>query len=239
MHDVPFDVCVVTYGNTADRVIPGLRSCDELLVHDNSSDNLGFGAGANAAARRGRHPFILFVNPDGDLDASTVAKLEMTLTRHGVVGAAADQTPSREAAGRRMRALAPGVHWLSAACLAVRRDAFECVGGFDERLFMYAEDVDLSLRLAKLGELLQVNDAVFRHDENNPNRYRFRMQHLNFRNWLTVLNWHGHRGVLPVIMSAALLMLRGRFSMALPRLTGATAFMLQTKRWPPAPQRDV
>lgn len=41
--------------------------------------------------------------------------------------------------------------WLSGSCLAVRRSAFEQIGGFDDGFFMYFEDVDLGFRLGKNG----------------------------------------------------------------------------------------
>lgn len=43
--------------------------------------------------------------------------------------------------------------WLSGSCLLMRWSAFESIGGFDERYFMYMEDVDLGDRLGKAGWL--------------------------------------------------------------------------------------
>ena len=43
------------------------------------------------------------------------------------------------------------VGWLSGACLIVRKDAYDSIGGFDPSYFMYFEDVDLGARLSRAG----------------------------------------------------------------------------------------
>jgi N-acetylglucosaminyl-diphospho-decaprenol L-rhamnosyltransferase len=43
------------------------------------------------------------------------------------------------------------VGYAMGAFLAIRREAFEAIGGFDERQWMYAEDLDLCWRLARAG----------------------------------------------------------------------------------------
>jgi N-acetylglucosaminyl-diphospho-decaprenol L-rhamnosyltransferase len=56
------------------------------------------------------------------------------------------------------------VEWLSGAVICVRRTAFEELGGFDERLFLYSEDTDLCTRLRERGYVLRYEpSAVARH----------------------------------------------------------------------------
>ena len=58
------------------------------------------------------------------------------------------------------------VGWLSGSCLLVRRKAFDQITGFDERYFMYMEDVDLGDRLGQAGWLnVYVPDSEILHDK--------------------------------------------------------------------------
>jgi N-acetylglucosaminyl-diphospho-decaprenol L-rhamnosyltransferase len=52
------------------------------------------------------------------------------------------------------------VPWVLGAALAIRRSAFEAVGGFDEGFFMYGEEVDLCRRLTAAGFEIRYEPAA-------------------------------------------------------------------------------
>jgi GT2 family glycosyltransferase len=51
------------------------------------------------------------------------------------------------------------VDWVSGAFLAVRRTAFDGIGGFDESFFMFLEDVDLCWRMGQAGWVVAYEPA--------------------------------------------------------------------------------
>lgn len=63
------------------------------------------------------------------------------------------------------------VEQLTAACLLVRRSVFEAVGPFDERFFVYCEDVDWCLRAGGAGfRLMFVPDVEVVHEKSVTSR---------------------------------------------------------------------
>ena len=110
----------------------------------------------------------LIRDPDGSVYPS--ARHQPSLIRggmHAVVGPVWKTNPWT--AAYRQERLAPTerpVGWLSGACLLLRRDAFNHIGGFDERYFMYMEDVDLGYRLERAGrQNIYVPTAEILHDK--------------------------------------------------------------------------
>jgi N-acetylglucosaminyl-diphospho-decaprenol L-rhamnosyltransferase len=124
-----------------------------------------------AAAARWPHAGALgplVRDPDGSIYPS--ARHQPSLIRggmHAVVGPVWRSNPWT-AAYRQDREVPSEreVGWLSGSCLLLRRAAFDQVTGFDERYFMYMEDVDLGDRLGQAGwQNIYVPSAEILHDK--------------------------------------------------------------------------
>jgi GT2 family glycosyltransferase len=212
------DVCVVTYKSGVERVLPGLRSNDQLWIRDNTNDNVGFARAANELARKGSSPLILFVNPDGDPQVGCFDHLEAAFAAPDVVAASARSS---------IRDREPERSYLVGACLAVRRSAFAQVGGFDESFFMYAEDVDLSWKLAELGRLIVCEDAVFVHTGNDSWKAHFR----RVKNGLVVEDHWGRKPrVFRLSMRGVVHLRRREWRRGSAHLAGVAAFLLRVHR---------
>jgi N-acetylglucosaminyl-diphospho-decaprenol L-rhamnosyltransferase len=152
------------YGSAVNRAVARLAADGggpgEFVIVANPDVQWGPGsidALLDAAARWPRAATLgpLIREPDGSVYPS--ARHLPSLVRggmHAVVGPVWPNNPWSLA--YRQERLAPSerpVGWLSGSCLLVRRAAFADVGGFDERYFMYMEDVDLCDRLGRAGWL--------------------------------------------------------------------------------------
>ena len=135
-------------------------------------ENVGFAIACNQAATLGTTSYILFLNPDAVIEESDLATLVQAMETDSRLAAV---TPKLNfAAGGPQRVTWPvpslagawaealGIsRWLGGvrraqgfaigACLLVRRAAFEAIGGFDTRYWLYGEDADLCRRFQKAG----------------------------------------------------------------------------------------
>lgn len=109
------------------------------------------------------------------------------------------------------------VDWVSGAALWLRRDALDAIGGWDERYFMYVEDVDLCARLDAAGWRVVYEPAgVVTHVQGaSTDRRPYRMIIEHHRSLLRFARarWTGVRRVL-LVPAAGFLAARATFQMA-------------------------
>ncbi|MCX7628553.1 MAG: glycosyltransferase [Methylophilaceae bacterium] len=118
-------------------------------------ENVGFGAGHNHNLRIAQAPLFLVCNVDIEFHPDSIARAV----------AQAMQDPERVACWefRQQPYEHPKLYhpasletgWCSSACALFRRSALERVGGYETRIFLYGEDVELSYRLRDHGYILK------------------------------------------------------------------------------------
>ena len=167
----PVEVVLVDNGSGDDSVELARRELPEVRVVE-MGRNLGFGPALNRAVAEVAGDPLILLNNDAEPEPRFVEALLNELGA-GVDSVAGVLTQERapeliDSAGVVADAALMGFDYLhgepaSAAASAAaplgptagaalyRRDAFEAVGGFDERIFLYYEDLDLALRMAAAG----------------------------------------------------------------------------------------
>lgn len=154
------------------------------------SQNAGFGAACNLGAQKGEAPYLAFLNPDLELfQGATLFSLLLKHLKHENAALVAPQLVDQSnltlhTAGRfaplnfwfwrylflytqpleKVPRRSTPVDYVTGAFMLFRRSIFEELEGFDERFFMYFEDLDLCYRLRKRGErLIYVPQLSVRH----------------------------------------------------------------------------
>ena len=139
----------------------GLFGAFEVVVEANR----GFGAGHDVNFRRCTTNFVLVSNVDLEFTQGSLSRL--------LAHARADEE-EKFAAWEMCQApyehpkhydpVSWATNWQAYACVLIRKVAYEQVGGFDKRIFMYCEDVELSYRFRSFGwYLMYCPDCVVIH----------------------------------------------------------------------------
>ena len=116
-----------------------------------SRPNLGFGAGHDFAIKNCVSAYVLVSNIDLEFEKDAIERV--------VAFAEADKSNTASWELRQKPYEHPKyydpvtmeVAWSSHACVLLRRSAYEAVGGYEKRIFMYGEDVELSYRFRDFG----------------------------------------------------------------------------------------
>lgn len=260
---------------SSDQSLETLGTLDNRIALIEAGENLGFAAGNNLAAGRAKGDWIVTLNPDAFAEADWLAALHRAVRRNpgatmlGSMQITADLPEDveptfdgtgdeysiygvayRAGYGKPLKTYTEDfpVFGPCAAAAAYRREDFEAAGGFDERFFCYHEDVDLALKMRRLGgRAVQVHDAIVHHVGSgiSGTASDFAVYH-GVRNRLWT--WFGSMpfflmiALLPVTLAANLTLLlwsavrSGRFK---PTARGlwhglrdAPAMLKSRKRWP-------
>ena len=120
-----------------------------------TAPNNGFGAGHNIGVGAGSAEFVLVTNVDLEFEPDALTNL----VAHGqiddlsVASWECRQLPYEHP--KFYDPVALETSWSAHACILFRRSCFVRAGGYEERIFMYGEDVELSFRLRSLGYRLR------------------------------------------------------------------------------------
>lgn len=199
--------------------------------------NLGFGAGVNVALRwladnGADGQDVLLLNPDAQVSAEGISKMHADLHARPRI-AAVGATQVDPASGREARVWWPFPHparaWLEAfglgsvnrargfaigSILMLRAEAVTAIGHFDERFFLYAEEVDWQKRAVDDGWSIAVSpvDAVHiggatSDDGSLRERYFHASAELYIRKHFGAVGWQTYRSAMIIGASARSLLL--------------------------------
>lgn len=143
----------------------------------NLGKNVGFGTGINTGAKIARGEWLMFLNPDTQIVTSLNKMFAFfaATPRAGIISPkliTEDGETQKWSAGADPSALRligsnigwtkskkvwekreiGEVDWVSGAAMVVKKDLFENIGGFDDNIFMYYEDIDLCKRARAAGK---------------------------------------------------------------------------------------
>ena len=169
------------------------------------------------------HPDVAIVGPQIVRPDGTVYPSQRVFPNVWLAGLHAILEPvwPTNPATRRYRSANPDgtVDWVSGAFFLVRRNVFEAAGGFDERYFMFAEDMALCWQIRQLGhQVASTSEAVVTHIEGVSRARVSREMVIAHHRSALAFEWQTARGVRRLLVPLAALVLGSRLLLMLSRL---------------------
>ena len=131
-----------------------IRSQGLALESAGGEGNLGFGMGVNRLLRDCNAPYVLVLNQDAIPEPGAIEVLwrQALADEADVAVWEMRQIPFEHP--KLYDPVSQETEWISGAAFLARTPALQGLGGFEPRIFMYGEDVDLSWRLRCAGKRL-------------------------------------------------------------------------------------
>lgn len=178
---------IVSDGGSTDATISMSEQWADLVVVHASEERQTIAAGRNAGAAQAIADVLLFFNADvtfpDDVDAFLLAMIEEARSHGAATCRVAVHPDQARLDDHVVLGVCNAIFWTwnmvglgmgRGECHAVRRDVFEAVGGYDERL-VAGEDFDLYRRIAARSRREGGPKIRFRWDQllyEDPRRYR-------------------------------------------------------------------
>lgn len=176
---IPKESEVILVDNSKDQETKEIAISYDCVLIENK-ENIGYGSACNLGAEKASGSYLLFINPDSELNPGTLDELIKATDRYPNASAfnpkIIDRTGKQNF--KRRSVLLPKSEWmskkfptfdkdvsvLSGAAIFIKKEKFLQIKGFDEKIFLYHEDDDISIRLKnKIGNLMYIHNAVITH----------------------------------------------------------------------------
>lgn len=177
-----FEVIVINNDSSEQKVLEELQKNFSFRLY-HASSNVGFGVASNMGAKIAKGRLLGFLNPDIlwkktmliDIERYFQEKADAMVLGVTLVNAKGerDQLSSGKAPSltrlikKNIFSFFGGVthadmlDWVSGGALFVTKKVFQSIGGFDEKFFLYFEDVDFCVRAKKAGTLVTSRPDFF------------------------------------------------------------------------------
>jgi GT2 family glycosyltransferase len=180
-----FEVIVVDNDSKDDSVAMVKKNFPKVNVIKNN-ENTGFAKGCNIGARVAKGEYLLFLNSDTELKNNDTFTRLVSLIKKEKVGVAGGMMVNQDNSyqrtfgsfytlphvfkmlflGEKSEIAIQNLHntqevdWVSGGFMLIKQSVFSKINGFNEKYFMYVEDVDLCYRVKKQGYHIVVDPTI-------------------------------------------------------------------------------
>jgi len=220
------DELIVCDNASSDGTVALIRELAPEAIVVEPGRNAGFAAGCNLATARATNPLLVLLNPDNVVASGWRDAIELPLAEGR--GWSAWQALVTDEGGAKLNSAGGVVHFTgiawaggagrgrdeapaepaevafaSGACLAIRREVWEELGGFPEDYFLYHEDTELGLRLRLRGHRVGIEPRALCDHDYEFTKGSHKWRYLERNRWATLIRTYPGR--LLAVLAPALL----------------------------------